>query len=190
MPKNKKNKIVETNADRRKKCDEQKPECLRCIKYGTKCLGYGRDQKIVIYSAAGRSQEIVQRNAKLSFDQHAQNIPSQGITSGPSRRAQIFATYVNVFFPTGAEAKSSVDLWHYLISNFSALPNKSEMLEKSLAALACAWLGKQNNDAGLLKYGVQLYNVAIRQMASLITRDAYSDDIIYTTVLFQEIEVS
>lgn len=64
------------------------------------------------------------------------------------------------------------------------------MLEKSLAALACAWLGKQNNDAGLLKYGVQLYNVAIRQMASLITRDAYSDDIIYTTVLFQEIEVS
>lgn len=64
------------------------------------------------------------------------------------------------------------------------------MLEKSLAALACAWLGKQNKDAGLLKYGVQLYNSAIKQMGSMITRDVYTDDIIYCTVLFQEIEVS
>jgi hypothetical protein len=64
------------------------------------------------------------------------------------------------------------------------------MLEKSLAALACAWLGKRNKDAGLLKYGVQLYNSAIKKMGSMITRDIYSDDIIYCTVLFQEIEVS
>lgn len=88
------------------------------------------------------------------------------------------------------DAKSSVDLWYYLISNISALPTKGEMLEKSLAALSCAYLGKQNRDDRLLKYGVQLYNSAIRHMANMITRDAYSDDIIYTTVIFQEIEVN
>lgn len=95
-----------------------------------------------------------------------------------------------MFFPTGPDAKSSVDLWYYLISNFSVLPSKSDMLMKSLAALSCAYIGKQNYDQNILRYGLQLYNSAIRQMAAMINRDTYCDDIIYTTVIFQEIEVS
>lgn len=142
----------------------------------------------MIYSAAGRSQEIAQRAAQHSVPVLQTGL-AQGVISGPSRREQIFSTYVDVFFPARLEAKSSVDLWYHLICNFSALSQKSEMLEKSLTALACAYLGKRNHDAHLLKYGVQLYNSAIRLMGSMITRDAYCDDIIYSTVLFQEIEV-
>ncbi|CAI7676282.1 unnamed protein product [Penicillium pancosmium] len=130
---------------------------------------------------------MIQRAQLPSVNQGRSGLPP-GIASGPSRREQIFSSYFNVFFPVQGDAKSSVDLWYYLASNFSAIPRKSEMLEKSLAALACAWLGKQNKDSGLLKYGVQLYNSAIKQMGSMITRDVYSDDIIYCTVLFQEIE--
>lgn len=132
---------------------------------------------------------MIQRAQLPSVNQGRSGLPP-GVASGPSRREQIFSSYFNVFFPVQGDAKSSVDLWYYLASNFSAIPRKSEMLEKSLAALACAWLGKQNKDAGLLKYGVQLYNSAIKQMGSMITRDVYTDDIIYCTVLFQEIEVS
>lgn len=144
----------------------------------------------MIYSAAARSEEIAQRASQLQVASYARPGLSQGITSGPSKREQIFSTYVGIFFPAEMEARSSVDLWHYLICNFSALPIKTEMLEKALAALACVYLGKQNRDERFLKYGVQLYNSAIRSMAGMITRDAYCDDIIYTTVVFQEIEVS
>lgn len=177
---------------RRVKCDEQKPECLRCIKYGTKCLGYGRDQRFVVYSAAknfqGMAQGLRGQSQVLQHDISARGSLSQGITAGPSKREQIFSRYADMFFPTGPDAKSSVDLWYYLISNFSVLPSKSDMLMKSLAALSCAYIGKQNYDQNILRYGLQLYNSAIRQMAAMINRDTYCDDIIYTTVIFQEIE--
>ncbi|KAJ5669055.1 hypothetical protein N7462_010125 [Penicillium macrosclerotiorum] len=173
---------------RKIKCDRQEPECGRCIKRGLKCEGYDGN-RIFVHDATVKPRGS---NNVGSYVKGVQIPPvdwviPQVVTSGPALREQVFSSYIDIFFPN-QEAHSSVDLWHYLISGISALPQKSTMLQKAVSAISCAYLGKLNNDDRIFQYGIQLYNIAIRHMSSMISRDAYSDDIIYTTVIFQELE--
>ncbi|CAI7616690.1 unnamed protein product [Penicillium manginii] len=87
-------------------------------------------------------------------------------------------------------AVSDVDMWHYLLQGFAGLPNKTEMLDMTLSAITCLYMGKARKDDRMSKHGLQLYNGAIRHLSSMISRDVFSEDIVYTAVLFQEIESS
>jgi hypothetical protein len=63
------------------------------------------------------------------------------------------------------------------------------MLDKALSALLCVFLGKIRHDEQFLQHVVQLYNHAIQCMSKAIRRNAYADDIVYTGVIFQQIQV-
>lgn len=63
------------------------------------------------------------------------------------------------------------------------------MLETAITAISCVYLGKIKNNSRVLRHGLQLYNQAIKDMSSMICKNAYMDDIIYTSVIFQEMEV-
>lgn len=63
------------------------------------------------------------------------------------------------------------------------------MLEKANSALSCVFLGKLHQDRPLLRYGLRLYNQAIQDMLNALRRKAYSNDIVYTCMLFGQIEV-
>lgn len=69
------------------------------------------------------------------------------------------------------------------------LPRKSLMLQKATSALSCIFLGKLHSDKPALQYGLSLYNEAIYEMSKRISRRDYSADLIYTCVLFEQIEV-
>lgn len=113
----------------------------------------------------------------------------QVVASGPAMRSQVFSEFAKVYFPQSIDTSYTLDVWHYLISNFSALPKKTEMLDKAIAALACFYLGKLRKDDRLFRHGLQLYNSAIRHLSIMMRQNTYCDDIVYTTIVFQEIEV-
>jgi hypothetical protein len=69
------------------------------------------------------------------------------------------------------------------------LPKKTHMLDTAITAISCVYLGKIKNDGRVFGHGLQLYNRAIQDMSSMICQNVYTDDIIYTSVIFQEIEV-
>jgi hypothetical protein len=111
------------------------------------------------------------------------------VASGPAMRSQVFSEFANIYFPQSIDTSYALDVWHYLISGFSALPKKTEMLDKAIAALACFYLGKLRKDNRLFNHGIQLYNSAIRHLSVMMSQNSYCDDIVYTTIVFQEIEV-
>jgi hypothetical protein len=112
------------------------------------------------------------------------------INTASVSREQIFSVFLDHYFPIDQSGSPrGVDLWHYLITSFVSLPQKTHMLESAITAISCVYLGKSKSHSQILRYGLQLYNQAIQEMSSMICRNIHTDDIIYTTVIFQEIEV-
>lgn len=64
------------------------------------------------------------------------------------------------------------------------------MLEQAISAISCVFIGKLEGDARMLRQGVQLYNSCIRQMCQTLERKTYSDELLYASVIFQELEVT
>lgn len=111
------------------------------------------------------------------------------VTTGPVAREQVFSSFTNVFF-SHTEEVSSLNLWQYLIYNFATLPNKTNMLERAISAVSCLYMGKMNKDDHMYNYGLDLYGTAIRSVKNNIYRNAWNAEIVYTAVIFQELEVS
>ncbi|GLI74773.1 hypothetical protein PoHVEF18_003021 [Penicillium ochrochloron] len=196
---------------RKIKCDQQEPECARCLKTGIKCLGYDRDRFFVhqvtakpkrstnastsggggAASGGGSSNGAGKLEVVKRPPPHPQQpwIMPQFVASGPAMRSQIFSEFANIYFPQSIDTSYNLDVWHYLISGFSALPKKTQMLDKAIAALACFYLGKLRNDKRVFHHGILLYNSAIRHLSTMMSQNNYCDDIVYTTIVFQEIEL-
>jgi hypothetical protein len=63
------------------------------------------------------------------------------------------------------------------------------MLERAISAVSCLYMGKMNNDDHMYNYGLDLYGTAIRSVKNNIYRNAWNAEIVYTAVIFQELEV-
>jgi hypothetical protein len=113
----------------------------------------------------------------------------QTIASGPMMRDQVFSLYLSGYFPQKMERTCDIDMSQFILSGIYALPQKSPMLERACSALSCVFLGKIYHNQQILQHGLRLYNQAIRQVAYAISRNAYNDDIVYTCVIFQQIQV-
>lgn len=133
---------------------------------------------------------IRQNNRELDSLILCRSSPTAVIDADSINRDQIFSVFLDHYFPVDRTGSSyGVDLWHYLIESFFLLPQKTHMLETAITAISCVYLGKIKNNSRVLRHGLQLYNQAIKDMSSMICKNAYMDDIIYTSVIFQEMEV-
>lgn len=103
--------------------------------------------------------------------------------------SQVFSSYLDDFFPRMVKPACVVNLTYPIISTIYMLPQKSLMLQKATSALSCVFLGKLHRDKPVLQYGLSLYNEAIYEMSKRISRRDYSAELIYTCVLFEQIEV-
>ncbi|KAJ5125725.1 hypothetical protein N7448_005042 [Penicillium atrosanguineum] len=196
---------------RKIKCDKQEPECERCIKRGVQCPGY-ETFRIFFHQEIISTKEGKPANSRTPPATQLQNgvgaKPSEtsdnnnpttktiyynrarpitfghnALDSGPSKRVQLFASYLNTYFPIDIKGTTGIDPSYGLISGISALPNKSPMLEKALAAQTCIVLGRQQ-DKCMFHHGLQLYNSAIQHMSHAIKRNTYRDDVVYTAAIF------
>lgn len=116
--------------------------------------------------------------------------PIIAIDAASINRDQIFSVFLDNYFPTVySGSPHGVELWHSLVEGFFLLPKKTHMLDTAITALSCVYLGKIKNDGRVFGHGLQLYTQAIQDMSSMICQNIYTDDIICTSVIFQEIEV-
>ena len=112
------------------------------------------------------------------------------VISGSSMmRNQIFSSFLSECFPSNSECASDINLTRFILSGLSLLPQKSSMLEMALSALSCIFLGKIRHNEPLFQHGLQLYNRGIRHMSNILGGKMYNDDMVYTSVVFQQIQV-
>lgn len=105
------------------------------------------------------------------------------------KRHQFVSYYLEIYFPHTKGLGCDFDMTYSFFSSIFALPQKSQMLETAFSALSCVFLGKAHSNQQILQHGLQLYNHAIRTMSREMNRKDYSADIVYTCVLFQQIQV-
>lgn len=125
-----------------------------------------------------QSQDKIQRTAL-----------SQAVPSGTMVSSQVFSSYLGDYFPRNVKPNCVINLSYPIISTIYLLPQKSMMLQKAISALSCVFLGKLHGDKPVLQYGVSLYNEAIHEMSKTISRRHYSTDLVYTCIIFEQIEV-
>lgn len=113
---------------------------------------------------------------------------SEPVQYWPSMYPEIIASFMEASYPA-RKPNSTITLSHFLMSEIVGLPNKGDMVEKAICALACIFMGRQEANHQLLVHGVSLYNSAIRSLATMLCRNPSHEDIVYTTYIFQEIEV-
>lgn len=106
-------------------------------------------------------------------------------------RYQVMSSYCTDYFPCTKITKD-INPTHFVFMGIFALTKKSPMLETACSALAYIFQGRTHHDEHVFQHGVQLYNRAIRQLACAMSRKAdtaSTEDIVYTTVIFQQIQV-
>lgn len=104
-------------------------------------------------------------------------------------RSQLISTFLDAFTPPNVGCSSEIDTLPNLVVQISRRPVKSEMLERALGAVSCIYLGRIKEDDALLQTGVQNYEIATRHMARMLGRMVQLDDMVYTTVIFQVLQV-
>lgn len=119
------------------------------------------------------------------------HIPS-AIDPGTMMRYQVTSSYCTDYFPC-TKLSSDANPTHFVFMGIFALSRKSPMLETACSALAYIFQGRIHCDEYTLQHGVRLYNRAIRHLAYAMSRNpdnVSTEDIVYTTVIFQQIQVS
>ncbi|KAL2802697.1 hypothetical protein BJX63DRAFT_101081 [Aspergillus granulosus] len=170
---------------RKVKCDETKPECMRCTNHGHKCTGYDR-KRVFIHrhtKTAVENQTLASNSAlvnRLQLD-----IPRQNVN--PELRAQLLTNFIETYIPhpylrdrTGPS----------LLQTLPGLTGRSAVLDKAVISISAAFLAKQNQDEWLLQYSSKLYGSILKILHGKITSgNKLSVDILYTTIVLQIYEL-
>ncbi|KAL5339080.1 hypothetical protein BJX70DRAFT_178119 [Aspergillus crustosus] len=175
---------------RKVKCDETKPECLRCTKYGHQCTGYER-KKVFVHrngTAAERSQKLVPDSSMSLVKPAKFGISRMNVK--PELRSQLLTTFIDSYIPQREYLHdiAAQNLLHTLPDLTGA--GGSAILERAAICLSTGYLAKQNQDERLLQYSNMLYGNTLIALNSRITSGAkLGQDILYTTVVLQNYEL-
>ncbi|PYH78077.1 hypothetical protein BO82DRAFT_394922 [Aspergillus uvarum CBS 121591] len=172
-------------------CDLAKPEFSRCVKRGTRCLGYETNRHFLYpgVDASGTSKRPV---TQLLGQLKPLALPAP-LNLGTEARTQLFSTFLNTFFASDTDLddlNARDDSWYFLMARFPSLAGESALLDRSIMALVCAFLGKQANDLPLMNDGGELYSEALRVMAWILRQKLPpTPHLFYATIVFHTYEV-
>ncbi|RAH40497.1 Zn(II)2Cys6 transcription factor domain-containing protein [Aspergillus brunneoviolaceus CBS 621.78] len=183
-----------TCRQRKIKCDLAKPECARCVRRGTRCLGYETSRHFLHHTlvtrvdASGTSRRPV---AQMLGQLNPLALPAP-LNLETVVRTQLFSTFMNTFFASNSShnvLSAKDDSWYFLMARFPSLAGESALLDRSIMALVCAFLGREANDLPLMNYGGELYSDALRVMAWILRqRLPPTPHVLYTTIVFHTYE--
>jgi len=155
---------------RRVKCDESRPACGNCVKYGAECPGYGRDMKFV----AGK-HAVRQRRPKAESDRQDSRPKTAGPSGAPSRsplvvpvilppppiltsvkesRSQFICSMIERIKLHQAAEMVVFDAWFLEIP---ALLGVKVTLDSAACALLLQLMGKASNDQNMIRNSRELY---------------------------------
>ncbi|OJJ62423.1 hypothetical protein ASPSYDRAFT_1167762 [Aspergillus sydowii CBS 593.65] len=173
---------------RKVKCDETRPECLRCTKYGHKCTGYD-NKKVFVHGRTGKVVEKPgpgQSNSNLAL---VKGTKIDGtLNANPLLRCQLFTNFIESYLPPRAYLRDTSG--QNILQTIPDLTADSVILEKAGICLAAVYLATQNQDDWLFQYSSRLYGNTLRSLHSKITSGAkLSPDMLYTTIILQIYEL-
>ncbi|KAL2821368.1 hypothetical protein BDW59DRAFT_110418 [Aspergillus cavernicola] len=173
---------------RKVKCDETKPECMRCTKHGHQCTGYDRKTIFV----RGHTRRASENSQTLGTDSECLSakgsrlIPRLNVN--PELRSQLLATFIVSYLPPSHYLRDNSG--RNLFQTFPDITGGSAILEKAVISLSAVYLAKQNQDDRLLQYSTKLYGITLRTLHGRITSGVkLGQDVLYTTVLLQIYEL-
>ncbi|KAF2812158.1 uncharacterized protein BDZ99DRAFT_382807 [Mytilinidion resinicola] len=160
---------------RRVKCDERKPKCLRCVKGNYDCGGY-REMRFIQFgealsqpeNAAASStdsnnagdQALALRQASDTTSKHQVHSLSLSLCPIPSISSfqdDICVTYTLTHLLNGAsyDGKTRAPSHHW---------SDEPLANTCFLSLATTYFGSQHREERLVKKGLQLYGVALREL--------------------------
>ncbi|KAL3496644.1 hypothetical protein BJX62DRAFT_103325 [Aspergillus germanicus] len=171
---------------RKVKCDETKPECLRCTNHGHTCTGYDR-KRVFIHGHT----ETAAENSKLRPDTKSavvQKIEIPRLNINPEVRAQLLTSFIETYLPQPHYLRDSTG--QSLLQTLPGLTGGSALLDKAAISVSAAFLAKQNQDEWLLRYSSKLYGNILKTLHGKITSGTkLGQDILYTTIILQIYEL-
>ncbi|PLB46710.1 hypothetical protein P170DRAFT_448500 [Aspergillus steynii IBT 23096] len=181
---------------RKVKCDETKPECLRCVKNGHVCTGYERNRVFIHKSSdtmEDNPQKPIQRSKAVAYNSGARRptqlepeIPRLNVNT--EVRSQLLQSFIDWYSPPSQYLAG--DSKRHILEILPDLSRGSQLLDKAITSLSSAFLAKQNKDDHLLQYSTRLYGNAIRMLHGQINSgNILGMDVLYTTVIFQIYEL-
>ncbi|KAJ5363942.1 uncharacterized protein N7496_009655 [Penicillium cataractarum] len=195
-----KSKGCNTCRRRKVRCDETKPECMRCVKNGHECLGYER-RRVFIQGASKTSHTLAHRPRDPPAEQSSSSETSSSSSPeadsdipwfdvNPETRIQFVANFVDCFEPSAVIRDGKYRTFTHLQDTFPGFVGSSPVLDKAATALSAAFLAKtkQNND--LLTYSTRLYGQILQTVHSRIRSGRKcGQDLLFATVIFQIYEL-
>ncbi|KAJ5678729.1 hypothetical protein N7462_006973 [Penicillium macrosclerotiorum] len=183
---------------RKVKCDEAKPECMRCLKNGHVCTGYERNYVFIHNSIEydkilfRRSRDPVKKGTsqavESSLPKTQLDISHFNVNSGV--RTQFVANFIDCFEPSAEIRDGKGAAVTHLQDTFPLFVSSSLVLDKAITALSAAFLAKRQHDPDLLVYSTRLYGEALQIVHSRIQSGRKcGQDSLFATVIFQLYEL-
>ncbi|KAE8379106.1 hypothetical protein BDV26DRAFT_260080 [Aspergillus bertholletiae] len=181
---------------RKVKCDEAKPECLRCVKHGHVCTGYERSRIFIHQSSnamGNGAQKLTQRPKALlngSTPHQIVRVESEipRLSTNVEVRSQLFQSFIDRYLPPSQYICDRTG--KNLLQTLPDLSGSSLLLDKAVVALSTAYLAKQNQDRHLLQNSTRIYGNAIQMLNNKISSGrSLGKDVLYTTIIFQIYEL-
>lgn len=186
-------------------CDEQRPECGRCLKSGIQCQGWEKHRNFVgagSISEAKKQQKInnpepnggspcsdmTRTSSAAPPNPEMPIVVHSALTKAPTMRAQVFAAFIQNYFSSGS-ISSTTYFDDSIFYSIGGLVQRSQVTERALSAMSCIFLGKVNHNPSMFNHGVYLYQTAIQNISNMLRRGIYTHDLFYTVYLCQEIDV-
>ncbi|KAL2842914.1 hypothetical protein BJY01DRAFT_216237 [Aspergillus pseudoustus] len=180
------------NCKKRKiKCDLGAPECARCKKKGILCPGYDQHRNFLHHTVVSR----VERNGetKRPVPQLVGHLRPLALpptfNMSAEERTQLFSTFMSAFFAPKVYLNGNDDSWYFLMSHFPSLAGESEILDRSVIALASVFVGGKTGNESLARHGVEIYNSGLNMLVQILKRKrAPTPDVLYATMVFNTYE--
>ncbi|KAJ5711020.1 hypothetical protein N7488_005176 [Penicillium malachiteum] len=151
---------------------------------GLKCQGWDNYRNFVEGPSLLATRRLKQKSLTVP---RVANVPLS-VHPAQAMRAQFFATYIQRSLSSEHPPSTTMGD-HFLLESLERLPRKNIITDTALSALSCIRLGKTDHDDMIFRHGLYLYNRAIRQVSTAITQGSYTNEVIYTDAVTQEIEV-
>lgn len=162
---------------RKVKCDEARPACGNCVKYGTQCPGYDRTRKFVV----GKHQ-IRQRGKRADHVVKPASCAAGSNTTLPCRprplvrapptlarslqppRAQILYNMIESSYMISA----ATDIYRILSWVAVDRLGKRALLDGAVCSLALHLAGKQDSDSELIAQSRSMYVITLSELQAAL----------------------
>jgi hypothetical protein len=178
-----------------RQCDQEQPACKRCVKAGRQCPGYQRERLFIHKSSTAVNESwkttLVPRVKKDPAAEISTPTPSptRDFSVSPEIQSQFLSFFIDSFVPSLME--HAVVVKGNFMRKLPARIGRSSLLDQAVMGLCAVFIGNQNQDENVQRYGSKVYAETVQKLRNTINNAKNPDeDMLFATVALQMYEVS